>query len=294
MEESLKIEEKTQGPGIHHSGLCELGLLFRRFPDAGLQMLQNPGDPIKTEECIGIAKDCREGIEEAQHRPRPRIGQCLPCAIAPQPDFFGQIFPGSSLNETLEKPGGDVSRISPGGKEKVAGKETYFAILLAQGCKTDDKVSARVSISNGKDIDAIQEIRPCCKAFYASGKGLPEVLHHGSEPKSNVMQRHFDVRIITMSPEEVGSGDGPRKPLDICVHLPVFHQSFRECSNPTDEDMQLRPAIEVSPDFTALRGGKEVNGQNPLREGTDSLRIPGRYGSHTDLVLIVGFRGARE
>jgi hypothetical protein len=166
-------------------------------------MSQNPCHSINAGEGMRIGKNCREGIEEAQHRTRPGIRHRLPGAIAPQTDSFGQIFPGSSLNKILEEPGRDVSRIPAGGKEKVSGKELYVTVPFAQGRKADDKVASRVSVSDRKDIDAVQDIRPGGKALDTSDKGLPEIFHHGLLPVACVLQRHFDLRGIILFPAQV-------------------------------------------------------------------------------------------
>jgi hypothetical protein len=118
-------------------------------------------------------------------------------------DSFGQIFPGSSLNKMLEEPGRDVSRIPAGGKEKISGKEMYFTVPYAQGRKTDDKITPRVSVSDRKDIDAIQDIRPGSKALDTSDKGLPEIFYHGLLPVTCALQRHFDLRGIILFPAQV-------------------------------------------------------------------------------------------
>jgi hypothetical protein len=93
----------------------------------------------------------------------------------------------------VEEPGRDVSRISSGGEEKIAGKELYVTVSFAQGRKADDQVTARVPVRNGKDIDTIQDIRPGRKALDTSDKGLPEILHHGLLSLACVLQRHFDL-----------------------------------------------------------------------------------------------------
>jgi hypothetical protein len=118
-------------------------------------------------------------------------------------DHSRQIFLGRCLNKILEEPGGDISGIPASGKEKVAGKELYVTVPYAQGRKADDQVAARVSVRDGKDIDAIQDIRPGREALDTSDKSLPEILHHGLLPLPCVLQRHFDLRGIIIFPAQV-------------------------------------------------------------------------------------------
>ena len=86
------------------------------------------------------------------------------------------------MRKSGEEPGGDVSRISPGRKEKLP--DDFFPAQgdPAQGRQADDEVPARVAVGNGKDVDVVQKIRPGGDALDAGDQGLCERALHFSTP----------------------------------------------------------------------------------------------------------------
>ena len=84
--------------------------------------------------------------------------------------------------ESGEEPGGDVSRIPPGRKEKLA--DDFFPAKgdPAQGRQADDEVPARVAVGYGKHVDVIQEIRPGSDPLDAGDKGLLKQRSHFRTP----------------------------------------------------------------------------------------------------------------
>ena len=57
----------------------------------------------------------------------------------------------------------------------------------AQGKKTDAEISACVAVSNGENIDRIEQIRPGGDAFHAGGKGfLKDFFHLETKQAANL------------------------------------------------------------------------------------------------------------
>ena len=171
VEKSVQEDEDPQGARIDDAGRLEPGEELRRGEDGLFELPEDPFPPQAIVCRRRFLHRLNQGVEHRKHRSGLGIAHRLPGPVPTLPDRTGKMVDRIGHEEAGEEPGGDVSRISPGRKEKLA--DDFFPAEgdLAQWRKADDEVPARVAVGDGKNVDVVQKIRPGSDTLDTGDKG---------------------------------------------------------------------------------------------------------------------------